>query len=89
MLIDMVIEVVGGGDKVEGYGKVVIVGVNGEVEYGLVLIYMFWFGNFYCEVVGVKFYLVFINICGLVNVLFQILLMDKNDGGCCSYYLII
>ncbi|MFA3920905.1 amino acid synthesis family protein [Ruegeria hyattellae] len=89
MLTDMVLEVAGGGDRVEGYGKAAIVGVNGEVEHGSALIHTLRFGNFYREAVGAKSYLAFTNTRGPANAAMQIPLMDKNDGGRRSHYLTI
>ncbi|MES0862848.1 amino acid synthesis family protein [Ruegeria sp. SCPT10] len=89
MLTDMVLEAAGGGDKVEGYGKAAIVGVNGEVEHGSALIHTLRFGNFYREAVGAKSYLAFTNTRGPADAAMQIPLMDKNDGGRRSHYLTI
>ncbi|WP_372572298.1 amino acid synthesis family protein [Ruegeria jejuensis] len=89
LLTDMVLEAAGGGDKVEGYGKAAIVGVNGEVEHGSALIHTLRFGNFYREAVGAKSYLAFTNTRGPANAPMQIPLMDKNDGGRRSHYLTI
>ncbi|WP_420583609.1 amino acid synthesis family protein [Ruegeria sp.] len=89
LLTDMVLEAAGGGDKVEGYGKAAIVGVNGEVEHGSALIHTLRFGNFYREAVGAKSYLAFTNTRGPANAAMQIPLMDKNDGGRRSHYLTI
>ncbi|WP_299666444.1 amino acid synthesis family protein [uncultured Ruegeria sp.] len=89
MLTDMVLDAAGGGDKVEGYGKAAIVGVNGEVEHGSALIHTLRFGNFYREAVGAKSYLAFTNTRGPANAPMQIPLMDKNDSGRRSHYLTI
>ena len=89
MLTDMVLEAAGGGDRVEGYGKAAIVGVNGEVEHGSALIHTLRFGNFYRQAVGAKSYLAFTNTRGPANASMQIPLMDKNDGGRRSHYLTI
>ncbi|WP_299950386.1 amino acid synthesis family protein [uncultured Ruegeria sp.] len=89
MLTDMVLDAARGGDKVEGYGKAAIVGVNGEVEHGSALIHTLRFGNFYREAVGAKSYLAFTNTRGPANAPMQIPLMDKNDGGRRSHYLTI
>lgn len=87
LLTDMLIDAIGGGDKVEGYGKAAIVGVNGEVEHGSALIHTLRFGNFFREAVGAKSYLAFTNTRGPANASLQIPLMDKNDGGRRSHYL--
>ncbi|WP_238373028.1 amino acid synthesis family protein [Heliomarina baculiformis] len=89
LLTEMVLQAAGGGDKVEGYGKAAIVGVNGEVEHASGLIHTLRFGNHYREAVGAKSYLAFTNTRGPANASLQIPLMDKNDGGRRSHYLTI
>ncbi|UWQ39742.1 amino acid synthesis family protein (plasmid) [Leisingera aquaemixtae] len=88
-LTAMILEAAGGGDKVEGYGKSAIVGVNGEVEHASALIHTLRFGNHFREAVGAKSYLAFTNTRGPANAPLQIPLMDKNDGGRRSHYLTI
>ncbi|WP_424966570.1 amino acid synthesis family protein [Dinoroseobacter sp. S375] len=89
LLTEMILGAAGGGDKVEGYGKAAIVGVNGEVEHGSALIHTLRFGNHYREAVGAKSYLAFTNTRGPAYASLQIPLMDKNDGGRRSHYLTI
>lgn len=89
LLTDMVLDAAGGGDKVEGYGKSAIVGVNGEVEHASGLIHTLRFGNHFREAVGAKSYLSFCNTRGPANAPLYIPLMDKNDGGRRSHYLTI
>lgn len=89
LLTDMILKAAGGGDKVEGYGKSAIVGVNGEVEHASALIHTLRFGNHYREAVGAKSYLAFCNTRGPANAPLMIPLMDKNDGGKRSHYLTI
>ncbi len=89
MLTDMVLRAAGGGDKVEGYGKAAMVGVNGEIEHGSALIHTLRFGNAYREAVGAKSYLSFTNTRGGAGASLQIPLMDKNDAGRRSHYLTI
>jgi hypothetical protein len=89
MLTQMILEAAGGGDKVEGYGKTAIVGMNGEVEHASALIHTLKFGNHYRDAVGAKSYLAFCNTRGPANAPVMIPLMDKNDGGRRSHYLTI
>ena len=89
MLTDMVLKAAGGGDKVEGYGKAAMVGVNGEIEHGSGLIHTLRFGNFYREAVDAKSYLAFTNIRAGANAPIMVPLMDKNDAGRRSHYLTI
>jgi hypothetical protein len=89
MLTEMILDASGGGDKVEGYGKTAIVGMNGEVEHASALIHTLRFGNYYRDAVGAKSYLAFCNTRGPANAPVMIPLMDKNDGGRRSHYLTI
>jgi hypothetical protein len=89
LLTEMILDASGGGDKVEGYGKSAIVGLNGEVEHASALIHTLQFGNHYRNAVGAKSYLSFCNTRGPANAPLMIPLMDKNDGGRRSHYLTI
>ncbi|AHD09059.1 amino acid synthesis family protein [Phaeobacter gallaeciensis] len=89
LLTEMILEAAGGGDRVEGYGKSAIVGLNGEVEHASALIHTLQFGNHYRNAVGAKSYLSFCNTRGPANAPLMIPLMDKNDGGRRSHYLTI
>ena len=88
-LTAMILEAAGGGDKVEGYGKAAVVGLDGEVEHASALIHTLRFGNHYRTAVGAKTYLAFTNTRGPANCPIMIPLMDKNDEGRRSHYLTI
>lgn len=89
LLTRMVIDTVGSGERVEGYGKSAIVGLDGEVEHASALIHTLRFGNHFREAVGAKSYLSFCNTRGPANASLLIPLMDKNDAGRRSHYLTI
>lgn len=89
LLTEMILDAAGSGDRVEGYGKSAIVGMNGEVEHASALIHTLQFGNHYRNAVGAKSYLSFCNTRGPANAPLMIPLMDKNDGGRRSHYLTI
>lgn len=89
LLTAMIIEAAGGGDKVEGYGKAAVVGLDGEVEHASALIHTLRFGNHYRQAVGAKTYLAFTNTRGPANCPIMIPLMDKQDEGRRSHYLTI
>ncbi len=89
LLTEMVLDAAGGGDKVEGYGKSAIVGLNGEVEHASGLIHTLRFGNHYRNAVQAKSYLSFCNTRGPANAPLMIPLMDKHDAGRRSHYLTI
>ncbi len=88
-LTAMILEAAGGGEKVEGYGKAAVVGLDGEVEHASALIHTLRFGNHYRTAVGAKTYLAFTNTRGPANCPIMIPLMDKNDEGRRSHYLTI
>ncbi len=89
LLTAMIIDAAGGGDKVEGYGKASVVGLDGEVEHASALIHTLRFGNHYRQAVGAKTYLAFTNTRGPANCPIMIPLMDKQDEGRRSHYLTI
>ena len=89
LLTKMICDAAGGGDKVEGYGKAAVVGLDGEVEHASALIHTLRFGNHYRQAVGAKTYLAFTNNRGPANCPIMIPLMDKNDEGRRSHYLTI
>lgn len=89
LLTKMIIDAVGSGDAVEGYGKAAVVGLDGEIEHASALIHTLRFGNHYRNAVGAKSYLAFCNTRGPANAPIMIPLMDKNDEGRRSHYLTI
>ena len=89
LLTGLILDAVGSGEKVEGYGKSAVVGLDGEIEHASGLIHTLRFGNHYREAVGAKSYLSFCNTRGPANAPIMIPLMDKNDAGRRSHYLTI
>ncbi|MFC2250968.1 amino acid synthesis family protein [Labrys portucalensis] len=89
LLTKMILEAVGSGEAVEGYGKSAVVGLDGEIEHASALIHTLRFGNHYRQAVGAKSYLAFCNTRGPANAPIMIPLMDKNDEGRRSHYLTI
>ena len=88
-LTQRVTNLVGGGDRIEAYGKAAVVGLDGEIEHASALIHTLRFGNFYREAAGAKSYLSFTNTRGPAGSPIMIPLMDKNDAGRRSHYLTI
>lgn len=89
VLTARIIDMCGGGDKIEAFGKAAIVGLDGEIEHASGLIHTLRFGNHFREAVQATSYLAFTNIRGPANAPIQIPLMDKNDAGRRSHYLTI
>jgi hypothetical protein len=86
ILTAMILDAAGGADRVEGYGKAAVVGLNGELEHANALIHTLRFGNHYRQAVGAKTYLAFTNVRGAANTPVMIPLMDKHDEGRRSHY---
>ena len=59
--VPRLLDLAGGPDAIEGYGKAAVVGVNGEVEHASGLIHTLRFGNRYREAVGGTTFLAFSN----------------------------
>jgi len=89
LLTEQILDMTGGGDAVEAYGKAAVVGTEGEVEHGSGLIHTLHFGNIYRNAVGAQSYLSFTNTRGPANAQISIPLMHKHDAGKRSHYLTI
>lgn len=89
LLTQRTLDLAGGGDAIEAYGKAAVVGLNGEIEHASGLIHTLRFGNHYRTAVGASSYLAFTNTRGPANAPISIPLMDKNDAGRRSHYLTI
>ena len=89
LLVPRLLEVCGGGDKVEGYGKAAVVGTSGEIEHASALIHTLRFGNLFREAVGGKSYLSFTNKRGGPGCAIAVPMMHKLDEGMRSHYLTI
>jgi Amino acid synthesis len=87
MLTDMMLNLAGSGEVIEGYGKAAVVGTSGEIEHASALIHTLRFGNHYRKAVGAKSYLAFTNTRGPANAPIMIPLMHKMDEGMRSHYL--
>lgn len=89
LLTERIVDMAGGGDRIEAFGKAALVGLDGEIEHASGLIHTLRFGNHFREAVKARSYLAFTNIRGGANAPIQIPLMDKNDVGRRSHYLTV
>ena len=85
-LSERILNLAGGPDNIEAYGKAAVVGTEGEIEHGSAFTHTLRFGNFYRNAVGAKSYLVFTNTRAPANGPIMIPLMDKHDPGRRSHY---
>lgn len=87
IMVPRLVELAGGADAVEGYGKAAMVGSNAEIEHGSALIHTLRFGNLFRDAVGGTAYLSFTNSRGGPGTLISIPMMHKIDVGWRSHYL--
>ena len=86
-LTQRVLELAGGAEHIEAYGKAAIVGTDGEIEHASALIHTLRFGNHYRKALNAQSYLSFTNVRGGPNCAISIPMMDKDDAGRRSHYL--
>ena len=89
LIVPILVEACGGGDRVEAYGKAAVVGSNGKIEHASALIHTLRFGNFFREAVRGKSYLSFTNKRGGPGCSIAVPMMHKLDEGQRSHYLTI
>lgn len=89
LLVPRLLDLLGGGDKIEAFGKAAVVGASGEIEHASALIHTLRFGNILRHAVGGKSFLPFTNVRGATGSPIFIPLVDKNDSGRRSHYLTI
>lgn len=89
LLTERIVQLAGGADKIEAYGKAAVVGLDGEIEHASALIHTLRFGNHYREALSAKSYLAFTNVRGAADCSIQVPLMDKDDVGRRSHYLTV
>ncbi|MEE2769004.1 MAG: amino acid synthesis family protein [Actinomycetota bacterium] len=87
ILVPRLVDLAGGGDAVEAYGKAAMVGTSGEVEHASALIHTLRFGNVFRDAVGGTAYLSFTNTRGGPGATMSIPMMHKVDPGWRSHYL--
>jgi hypothetical protein len=87
VIVPVLLELCGGGERVEAYGKAALVGVNGEIEHASALIHTLRFGNRFRSAVGGTTYLAFTNSRSGPGATISIPMMHKLDEGLRSHYL--
>jgi hypothetical protein len=87
LLVNDLLNTIGGAEKVEAYGKAAVVGMNGEVEHGSGLIHTLRFGNQYRVAVDGKSFLSFTNKRAGPGTAITIPMMHKDDPGFRAHYL--
>lgn len=86
-MVARLMPLVGGGDRVEAFGKTAIVGVNGEIEHGSALIHTLLFGNFLRIAVNTPEFIPFTNKRGGPGNSITFPLRSTRQGGARSHFL--
>ena len=87
ILVPRLVDMCGGAEDVEAYGKAAMVGTSGEIEHGSAFIHTLRFGNVFRDAVGGSAYLSFTNTRGGPGSTLSIPMMHKVDPGWRSHYL--
>lgn len=86
-IVPLLIEMCGGADAIEAYGKAAVVGTDGEIEHASALIHTLRFGNVFREAAGGTDFLSFTNTRGGPGAPITVPLKHKIDPGQRSHYL--
>lgn len=86
-LVPRLVELCGGPQSIEAYGKAAVVGTQGEIEHGSALIHTLRFGNPFRQAVGGTSYLSFTNTRGPADASISIPMLHKTDSGLRSHYI--
>ncbi len=87
IMVPKLMELAGGGNNVEAYGKAAVCGTNGEVEHASALIHTLRFGNIFRTAVSGTAYLSFTNSRIGPGANIAIPMMHKIDAGSRAHYL--
>ena len=89
LLVPRLMDLAGGADAVEAYGKAAVVGADGEVEHASALIHTLRFGNRLREAVGGTSYLSFTNKRAGPGCSIDIPMTHIRESGTRSHFLTI
>jgi len=86
-LVPRMLDLVGGAEAVEAYGKAAVVGTSGEVEHASAMIHTLRFGNKLREGAGGSSFLPFTNTRGGPGCAVMVPLKHKTEEGTRSHFL--
>lgn len=89
LLTQEILNLAGGAEHIEAYGKAAVVGSEGEIEHASGMIHTLRFGNFYRQALDAKSYLSFTNTRGGPGAPIMVPLMHIHDLGKRSHYLTV
>lgn len=86
-MVPLLIECMGGPDKIEAFGKAALAGLDGEIEHAAAMIHTLRFGNVYREAAEGTSYLSFTNKRGPAGTTLSIPMVHKTDRAHRSHFL--
>ncbi|PTM96128.1 amino acid synthesis family protein [Mycoplana dimorpha] len=86
-MVDIILEEIGGAERIEAYGKAAVVGMDGEIEHASAVIHNLRFGNKYRDAVKAESYLTFTNKRGGPGTSIQMPLKHLHDAAARSHFL--
>lgn len=87
IMVDQVLQDIGGAEAIESYGKAAVVGMDGEIEHASAVIHNLRFGNIYRDAVSAETYLSFTNKRGGPDTSLQIPMKHLHEAGARSHFI--
>ncbi|HEY0295781.1 MAG TPA: amino acid synthesis family protein [Bordetella sp.] len=87
VMVERILQEIGGADVVESYGKASVVGMDGEIEHASAVIHNLRFGNIYRDAVSAETYLSFTNKRGGPGTSLQIPMKHLHEASARSHFI--
>jgi hypothetical protein len=87
IMVDRILQEIGGAQEIESYGKASVVGMEGEIEHASAVIHNLRFGNIYRDAVSAETYLSFTNKRGGPNTSLQIPMKHLHEASARSHFI--
>ncbi|MGD9944298.1 MAG: amino acid synthesis family protein [Burkholderiaceae bacterium] len=87
VMVERVLQEIGGAAAIQSYGKAAVVGMEGEIEHASAVIHNLRFGNVYRDAVSAETYLSFTNKRGGPDTSLQIPMKHLHDGAARSHFI--
>jgi len=87
IMVNQILQDIGGADVIESYGKSAVVGADGEIEHASAVIHNLRFGNIYRDAVAAETYLSFTNKRGGPDTSLQIPMKHLHEASARSHFI--
>ena len=89
LLTEYLLDVLGGTEGIETFGKGAVVGLDGELEHGAALLHTPYFGNLLRERLGGTEYISWSDVRGTPGTLLVVPTINKTQGGLRSHFVTV